>query len=158
MHDYVEVFKCKKLTIRVVLPPHHPRKIVGFCETCFWHNLRTNDVKYIKVYIFRKDNSQGIYLNRQIFGLKSYFWEIAKKSDFLAQICFNKGKKIFLDKITKNLPKPSKYVYLGIFFSLFVLLISHFGKILTKKAKKSLFGQNFSFFGPKNPKFSKIRN
>ena len=30
--------------------------------------MKTNEVKYIKEYIFRKEISQGIYLNRQIFG------------------------------------------------------------------------------------------
>ena len=43
-------------------------KSVGFWENCIWHNLKTNEVKYIKVYIFRKKISQGIYLNCQIFG------------------------------------------------------------------------------------------
>ena len=55
-------------------------------------------MKYIKLYIFRKEMSQGIYLNRQIFGLKSYFWEIAKKSFFGPIFFLKKGKKIFLDK------------------------------------------------------------
>ena len=31
-------------------------------------NLKTNKVKYIKLYISRKGISQGIYLNSQIFG------------------------------------------------------------------------------------------
>ena len=44
------------------------RKMVAFCENCFCHNLKTNKVKYIKVYIFRKEISRGIYLNSQIFG------------------------------------------------------------------------------------------
>ena len=38
-----------------------------FLWNFFWYNLKTNEVKHIKVYIFRKEISQGIYLNRQIF-------------------------------------------------------------------------------------------
>ena len=45
-----------------------PLQNCSFCENCFCHNLKTNKVKYIKVYIFRKGISQGIYLNSQIFG------------------------------------------------------------------------------------------
>ena len=57
-----------KTMARKVLRMVHPRKIVAFCENCFCHNLKTNKVKYIKVYIFRKGISRGIYLNSQIFG------------------------------------------------------------------------------------------
>ena len=32
----------------------HPLKIVPVCENCFCHNLKTNKVKYTKVYISRK--------------------------------------------------------------------------------------------------------
>ena len=39
-----------------------------FWENSFCCNLKTNTVKFIKVYIFRKEISQGIYLNSQIFG------------------------------------------------------------------------------------------
>ena len=63
-----------------------PSQNLGFCEIFFWHNLKTNEVKYIKVYIFRKEISQGIYLNHQNFGLKSFFWEIAKKVIFFPKI------------------------------------------------------------------------
>ena len=86
------------------------------------------------------------------FWLKIVFLRNRQISDFLAQNFFNKGKKKFWTKITKNLPKPSKYVYLGNVFSFF-LIDFLFLKILTKKAQKSLFGQNFSFLGPKMPKF-----
>ena len=33
---------------------------VTFCKNCFCHNLKTNEVKYIKVYKFRKGILQGI--------------------------------------------------------------------------------------------------
>ena len=38
------------------------------CENSFCRNLETNKVEFIKEYIFRKEISQGIYLNGQIFG------------------------------------------------------------------------------------------
>ena len=41
---------------------------LAFCENDFCRNLKTNKVKYIKVYIFRKEISQGIYVNGQNFG------------------------------------------------------------------------------------------
>ena len=41
---------------------------LAFCENIFRRNLKTNKVKYIKVYILRKEISQGIYLNSQSFG------------------------------------------------------------------------------------------
>ena len=41
---------------------------LAFCENGICRNLKTNEVKYIKVFIFRKEISQGIYLNSQIFG------------------------------------------------------------------------------------------
>ena len=37
---------------------------LAFCENSFCHNLKTNKVKFIKVYIFIKE----IFLNGQIFG------------------------------------------------------------------------------------------
>ena len=37
-------------------------------KNSFGRNLKTNKVKYMKVYIFRKEISQGICLNGQIFG------------------------------------------------------------------------------------------
>ena len=45
-----------------------PSQNCSFCENCFCHNLKTNKVKYIKVYISRKGISEGIHLNYQIFG------------------------------------------------------------------------------------------
>ena len=66
-----------------------PLQNCRFCENCFWHNLKTNEVKYIKVHIFRKEISQGIYLNHQIFG---YFLKMlafsAKKTEILAKKWF----------------------------------------------------------------------
>ena len=116
----------KRNTYLVVLRLVYPRKIVAFCANCFCHNLKTNKVKYIKVYIFRKGISQGIYLNR--FVAKNHIFEKSpKKGDFFGPKFFNKGKKYFWTKITKKLPKPSKYVYLGNVFSLFVL-INYFEK------------------------------
>ena len=44
-------FKKYSLILRMVPPSQNCR----FCENCFWHNLKTNEVKYIKVYIFRKE-------------------------------------------------------------------------------------------------------
>ena len=41
---------------------------VVFCENSFCCNLKTIKVKRIKVYIFRKEISQGSYLSCQIFG------------------------------------------------------------------------------------------
>ena len=41
---------------------------LAFCENGFCRNLKTNEVKYIKLYIFRKEILQGVYLNSQIFG------------------------------------------------------------------------------------------
>ena len=97
-----------------------PLQNCSFCENCFSHNLKTNEVKYIKVYNFRKEISQGIYL----------------KSDFLAKKFFNKGKKKkkLWTKITTNLLKSSKYVRLGIFshFFFLFLIFENFG----------IFGQN----------------
>ena len=68
----------------------------SFCEHCFWHNLKTNKVKYIKVYIPRKGISRGIYFCSQIYRI----FENRQKIDFLADFFFffNKGKQIFLDK------------------------------------------------------------
>ena len=42
----------------------HPRKIAAFCENCFCRNLKTYKVKHMKVNSFKKEISQGIYLNR----------------------------------------------------------------------------------------------
>ena len=66
-------------------------------------------------------------------------------------------KKYFWIKITKNLPKPSTYVYLGNTFSLF-WLISYFWKFWPKKPKTKSLWPKFQFFLAKNVKFSKIRN
>ena len=44
----------------------HPCNLVAFGENCFCNNLKTNKVKYIKVYIFRM-GIHKIYFNRQIF-------------------------------------------------------------------------------------------
>ena len=41
---------------------------LDFMSNSFWRDLKTNKVKYIKQYIFRKEISQGIYLNSQSFG------------------------------------------------------------------------------------------
>ena len=41
---------------------------LALCENSFCRNLKTNNAKYIKVYIFKKEISQRIYLNDQIFG------------------------------------------------------------------------------------------
>ena len=54
-------------TFRMV-PPCGPLNFVAFCENILCRNLKTNEVKYIKVNIFRKEISQEIYLNSQIFG------------------------------------------------------------------------------------------
>ena len=69
------------------------------------------------------------------FWAKNRIFEKSPKSDFLAQNFFNKGKKYFWTKITKNLPKPSKCMCLGNVFSLFKL-ISYFWKFWPKKPKK----------------------
>ena len=60
------IYKTMARKVLRMVPP--PRKIVASCENCFCRNLKTNKVKYIKVYIFRKGISRGIYLNSQIFG------------------------------------------------------------------------------------------
>ena len=56
-------------TSRVRMVP--PCNFVAFCEISFYHNLKTNKVKfYLLVHRsihFRKGISKGIYLNRQIF-------------------------------------------------------------------------------------------
>ena len=128
----------------------HPRKIVAFCENCFCHNLKTNKVKYIKVYISREGISRGIYLNSQIFGWRWYFLRNRHKSDLLAQNLFNKGQKIyFWTKITKNLPKPSRYMYLGTVFSLFLINFL-FLKILAFLVQKSEILAKSDFFDCKH--------
>ena len=46
-----------------------PSQFVVFCENSFSRNLKTsNKVSYMKVYIFKKEVSQGIYSDSQIFG------------------------------------------------------------------------------------------
>ena len=52
--------------------------ILAFCENIFCRNLKTNKVKFMKVYIFTKEILQGIYLYGQIFDLILHFLEIAK--------------------------------------------------------------------------------
>ena len=92
---------------------------------CVCRNLKTNKIKYIKVYILRKEISQGIYLSD--FWLKTSFLKNCPKFIFLFFFFFlpknfEQGyKKHFLTKITKNLPKPSKlYIYrVNVFFIFF---------------------------------------
>ena len=92
----------------------HPRHLVGFfffffffdCFNCFCHILKTDKVyvNYIKVYICRKGISHEINLNSSDFWLKNVFW----RNIFLTTV-----KDIFFAKKNfKNLPKPSKYMYL----------------------------------------------
>ena len=40
-----------KYDLRMVPPLQNCR----FCENCFWHDLKTNEVKYIKVYILENN-------------------------------------------------------------------------------------------------------
>ena len=73
--------------------------------------LKTNKVKYIKIYIFGKGILYGIYLGHQIFGYKLYFWEIAENV-FFPQFHFNKGKNIFgqiSPQILQSLPYTCIY-------------------------------------------------
>ena len=49
---------------------------------------------------------QGIYLNRQIFGSKLHFGELAKKIEQYKKAKQSKQNKT---KITKDLPIPSVY-------------------------------------------------
>ena len=65
---------------------------VVFCENSFICNLKANKVKYIKVYIFRREITQGIYLNSQILA-KDCNFEKLLKIEFLAPKFLNKGKK-----------------------------------------------------------------
>ena len=58
-----------------------------------WRLMKYEVMKYIKVYIFRKEVSQGIYLYRQIFGCFFFFLKNRQKGDFFGPESFNKGKK-----------------------------------------------------------------
>ena len=49
------------------------RATIVLCENSFCRNLKTNKIKHIKAYILRKEMSEGIYLNSQIFGKKIHF-------------------------------------------------------------------------------------
>ena len=82
---------------------------------------------------------------------KNRIFEKSPKKWFLGPIFFffffffNKGKKYFWIKITKNLPKPSKYTYLEKIFSLF-WLISYFWKCWHFWPKKLKFWPKVIFF------------
>ena len=67
MNQNNEWYDNRKVCCQFLKDGATPRKIVAFCENCFSQDLKTNKVKYIKVYISRKGISRGIYLNSQIF-------------------------------------------------------------------------------------------
>ena len=61
-----------------------------FCENSLCPNLKTNNVKYIKVYIFRKEILQWVVVR---FLAKNCIFEKSPKIDFSAQKFLNKGQK-----------------------------------------------------------------
>ena len=68
--------------------------------------FETNDKGYkivnIKIYIFRKKISQGIYfIKGQIFGWKLHFWEIIKSWILVPKFLNNDKKNIFRQKPQK---------------------------------------------------------
>ena len=52
----------------------------------FYHNFKTNKVKCINVYIFRKEILQGIHLFHQIQILRTRFIETHQKCVILSQV------------------------------------------------------------------------
>ena len=80
----VKTCHCMKHFINIVIDIEnspegwcHPRNFVVFWENRFCRNLKTNKVKYIKVYIFRrKFYKESSWIVR--FWLKTAFWEVAK--------------------------------------------------------------------------------
>ena len=145
-HIWIQHEKCIKMRV-FFFKWGHPRNFVTICEKCFCRNLKTDKVKYIKVYNFRRVISQEIYWNRKIFGKKIVLMRIRQKVYFFWPHVFDK-KEYFVKK--KKNPKPCKYMYLGNAFSL-CWLISYFWKFgWNKKALKNHFLAKISFFGAKN--------
>ena len=96
-------------------------------------------VNYIKIHIFRNGNSQEIYLKRQFFGLKLYFWEIAKR--VFSPNFISTSVKISLNKITKENCKASKGSNIHVSINVFSLLwlIFYVWKYLHILLKKLIF-------------------
>ena len=108
---------------------------------------KTNKVKYIKVYIFRKGISQGIYLNCQIFGQELYFWEIARKKNIQG------WKNLYFWSKSPKICQNHLNTCTGILF--FTLLITYFWTFWLKKPENHFLAK-ISDFWPKMQKFSKI--
>ena len=124
-----------------------PSQFCSFLWNLFLsYYLKTNKVKYIKIYIFSKGISQEIYLNRQILVKDCIFEKSPKKWFFcifvcfcflfcfvlfLSQFYFYKGKNIFGQKSPKKLRSLLYFIHVYIYrmFLTFVINIL-FWKIL----------------------------
>ena len=114
----------------------------AFCERCFCHNLKTNKVKYIKLYISGKGIWRIIYLNR--FLAKNLIFEKSPQKWFFGKKKKNsKGKKnIFGQKSPKTVKTILTHVSKECFLTFWLIFIF----FLILAFLKWNFGQKGFFF------------
>ena len=68
------MYNCKFLLLISYTGWCHPRNLVAFCKNCSCYNLKTNKIKHITVYIFKKGNFTRNLFRSSDFLLKVVFW------------------------------------------------------------------------------------